>query len=153
MNPILRNIIALILGLAVGMVVNMSLVNMGYSLTPIPGFDPNDPESMANLSEVYKNLDFKFYVFPFLAHALGTLVGAFVAALTAAKHKMKFAIAIGCFFLLGGIMVNYMICGPIWFIALDIIVAYMPMAWIGGEIALRFSKEDHNNDFSDEVIA
>tara|TARA_B110000046_G_C12990002_1_gene397415 strand:- start:686 stop:859 length:174 start_codon:yes stop_codon:yes gene_type:complete len=50
--------------------------------------------------EVYKNLDFKFYVFPFLAHALGTLVGAFVAALTAATHKMKFAIAIGCFFYL-----------------------------------------------------
>ena len=140
MNPILRNIIAVILGLVVGMFVNMSLINVGYSVTPVPGFDPNEPEAMENLSTIYKNLDFKFYVFPFLAHAVGTLVGAIVAGLIAATHKMKFAIAIGCFFLLGGIMVNYMIAGPVWFIAADVILAYIPMGWLGGKIALKFKK-------------
>jgi hypothetical protein len=141
MNPILRNILAVIVGLVVGMFVNMSLVNMGYNVTPIPGFDPNDPEDMANLATVYKNLDFKFYVFPFLAHAIGTLAGALVAGLIAATHKMKFAIAIGCFFLIGGIMINYMIAGPIWFIAADLILAYIPMGWLGGKIAVKFGKQ------------
>ena len=149
MNPILRNIIAVILGLAVGMVVNMSLVNAGHNMYPVPGLDPNDMESMA---AIFPTLEFKYFIFPFLAHALGTFVGALVAAFIAASHKMKFAIAIGCFFLLGGIMVNYLIRGPIWFIALDIIVAYIPMAWIGGKIALKFSKGDNQNDFSDEIV-
>lgn len=151
MNPILRNIIAVVLGLIVGMFVNMSLVNMGYSLTPIPGFDPNDPEAMENLSIVYKNLDFKFYVFPFLAHAIGTLAGALVAGLIAATHKMKFAITIGCFFLVGGIMINYMIAGPVWFIAADLIIAYIPMGWLGGKMALKFAKNSSLNDIVDEI--
>ena len=38
-----------------------------------------------------------------LAHALGTFAGAFLAALIAANHKMKFAPGIGVFFLMGGI--------------------------------------------------
>ncbi|MFT5819965.1 MAG: hypothetical protein ACI8ZM_001190 [Crocinitomix sp.] len=141
MNPIIRNILAVILGLGIGGFVNMSLINVGYSVTPIPGFDPTDPEAMETLATVYKNLDFKFYVFPFLAHAVGTLVGAIVAGLIAANHKMKFATAIGCVFLLGGIMVNFMIAGPVWFIAADIILAYIPMGWLGGKIALKFMKD------------
>ncbi|MDB4537528.1 efflux RND transporter permease subunit [Akkermansiaceae bacterium] len=34
---------------------------------------------------------------------------------------------------IGGILVG----GPVWFIALDLIVAYLPMAFIGGHLASR----------------
>ncbi len=73
-------------------------------------------------------------MFPFLAHAIGTLVGAFIAALIAVNHKMKFALAIGIFFLIGGIINVMMLPSPIWFAILDIVGAYIPMAWIGGNL-------------------
>ena len=50
---------------------------------------------------------------------------------------MKFAFVIGGLFLLGGIMVNYMLPGPLLFTFVDIIFAYIPMAWIGGKLAER----------------
>ena len=60
-------------------------------------------------------LDFQYFIFPFLAHAIGTLVGAFIAGYIAATHKMKFSLGIGVLFLLGGITINYMLPGPVWF--------------------------------------
>jgi hypothetical protein len=68
------------------------------------------------------------------------MAGALIAGSIAANHKMKFALSIGGLFLLGGIIVSFMIPAPVWFTATDIIIAYIPMAWIGGKIALRYSK-------------
>jgi hypothetical protein len=50
---------------------------------------------------------------------------------------MKFALGIGVLFLLGGIMVNTMLPAPTGFIASDLLLAYLPMAWLGGKIAAR----------------
>ena len=50
---------------------------------------------------------------------------------------MKFSLGIGVLFLIGGITVNYMLPGPIWFAIVDIVLAYIPMAWIGGKIVAR----------------
>jgi hypothetical protein len=76
----------------------------------------------------------KHFIFPFLAHALGTLVGAIVAALIAATHKMKFALAIGLFFIIGGIINVLTLPSPQWFTIVDLVGAYIPMGWIGGKI-------------------
>jgi len=67
-----------------------------------------------------------------LAHAIGTLVGAYIAARIAATHKFKFALGIGAAFLIGGIINVINLPAPTWFSALDLIVAYIPMAWLGG---------------------
>ena len=134
MNLIIRNSLAVVAGWAVGSIVNMSLVKMGHNLFPIAGVDSSDMEALA---VVMPTLEAKYFIFPFLAHALGTLVGAIVAGLIAAGHKMRFSLAIGVLFLLGGIMVNYMLPGPKWFAISDILLAYIPMAWIGGKIALK----------------
>ena len=139
MNPIIRNILAVIAGWLGGSIVNMGLVRLGHNLLPIVGVDPND---MSEYAAVMPTLEFEYFIFPFLAHALGTLVGATIAALIAEKHKMKFALGIGGLFLIGGIMVNYMLPGPLWFTVVDIALAYIPMAWIGGTIALKFSNEN-----------
>jgi hypothetical protein len=72
------------------------------------------------------------FVFPFLAHALGTLSGAFVAAKLAASHHMKFAIGIGVAFLIGGVAAASMFGGPVWFKAVDLLLAYIPMGLVGG---------------------
>ena len=138
MKPLFRNIIAVIAGWLIGSAVNMSFITLGHSIYPIEGLDPNDMEAFA---QVMPTLEPKYFIFPFIAHALGTLVGAIIAALIAENHKMKFALAIGVLFLLGGIAVNIMLPGPLWFTVLDIVVAYIPMAFIGGKIALSLTKK------------
>ena len=134
---ILRNILAVILGWGIGSAVNMGLITAGHSVYPLEGVDPNDMEALA---AAMPDASFEHFIFPFLAHALGTLIGALVAVLIAATHKMKFAYAIGGLFLLGGIMVTFMIPAPTWFIVVDIAFAYIPMAWIGGKIGMSFVK-------------
>jgi len=134
MSPTLRNILAVILGWLGGSLVNMGIVQVGNSVMPIPGVDTNDLNALA---EALPSLDFKYFIFPFLAHALGTLIGATIAYRIAATHKMKFAWAIGGLFLIGGIVVNYMLPGPTWFAVADIVFAYLPMAWLGGNIAMK----------------
>jgi len=117
------------------MIVNMSLVMMNGSVIPLPeGVDVTSSESLKASMHLFEA---KHFIFPFLAHALGTLAGAWLAAKLATNHKMKFAYGIGVFFLLGGIANIWMIGGPVWFNALDIVVAYIPMAWLGGQLALK----------------
>jgi len=137
MKPIIRNILAVIAGWLGGSIINMGLIKIGHKIIPIEGIDPN---SMTELAAVMPTLEIKYFVFPFLAHALGTLTGAIIAGLIAMSYKMKFSLAIGVLFLLGGIMVNYMLPGPAWFAATDILIAYIPMAWLGGKIAIKYSR-------------
>jgi len=136
MNPMFKNVLAVIAGWVGGSVINMGLIQTGHKLLPIEGVDPNDMDALV---AVMASLEFEYFIFPFLAHALGTLAGAVIAGLIAASHKMKFSLSIGGLFLLGGIMVNYMLPGPTWFAVTDILIAYIPMAWIGGKIALKIS--------------
>ena len=97
MKRILQNTLAVFVGLIIGSAVNMGLVWIGGLLIPNPpGIDTAD---MTNLQENIKLLPPQNFVFPFLAHALGTLSGAALAARIAASHPMTFAILIAFFFL------------------------------------------------------
>ncbi len=133
MNPIARNILAAIVGFVIGSVVNLGLVTFGMSVIPLP--DGTDVSTMEALRESMKLLAPVNFIFPLLAHALGTLTGAFIAARLAASHQMKFAIAIGVIFLIGGIAMILNCGGPVWFIASDLLLAYIPMACLGGFLA------------------
>ena len=137
MNPILRNILAVILGLVVGSVVNMGLIMISGSVIPPP--EGADVTTMEGLIESMHRFEPKHFIFPFLAHALGTLVGACVAASIAATHKMKFALAIGVFFLIGGIVNVFLLPSPTWFAIVDLVGAYIPMAFIGGKIGKKLT--------------
>ena len=135
MSPILKNIIAVVVGIVVGSIVNMAIISISGSIIPPPdGADVTTMEGLKNSMHLFEP---KNFVFPFLAHALGTLVGAFLVAKIAASHKMKFAYAIGFFFLLGGITNVFLLPSPIWFTLLDLIGAYLPMAFIGGKLATK----------------
>jgi hypothetical protein len=133
MNPIIRNILAVIAGLIAGGVVNIELVNLGPILVPMPaGADVTTIEGLKASMHLMKPINF---LMPFLAHALGTLAGAYLAALIASGHKMKFALGIGFFFLAGGITGVIMYPSPMWFNVLDLVVAYLPMAYLAGRLA------------------
>jgi len=135
MPTILRNILSVIFGLVAGSVVNMSLVVLGPSvIPPPPGVDLTTAEGLAKGMPL---LEAKHFVFPFLAHALGTLAGALAAFLVAGSRSTVFAFAVGGFFLAGGIAAAFMIPAPAWFIGLDLVAAYIPMAWLGTVIGRR----------------
>ncbi|WP_040555273.1 hypothetical protein [Rheinheimera sp. A13L] len=129
MLTLLRNLLAILVGVVAGAAVNMLLVSISPMLIPPPaGVDVNNAESLSLGIHLFEP---QHFIMPFLAHALGTLVGALVAYLIAASHKNRFAYVIGVFFLCGGIAASYMIPAPVWFISLDLLLAYLPMAWLG----------------------
>ena len=63
MNPLIRNIIAVVIGWLIGSVINMGLITIGHGFYPIPGIDPNDMEALAaimpTLVKSYKNFQVK----------------------------------------------------------------------------------------------
>jgi len=131
--PILRNALAVVLGLLVGGVVNMSLVMLGPNVfPPPPGVDVTRAEGLAASIHLFEP---RHFVFPFLAHALGTLVGAFVAFRLAVSRRWALAWVVGAVGLAGGIGAVRMIPAPTWFAVLDLVAAYLPMAWLGGRLA------------------
>lgn len=135
MATILRNALALIIGAMVGGSVNMGLILLGSSVVPAPlGVDVTDTESVRAGMHLFEA---KHFVFPFLAHAFGTLVGAICAFLIAATHRVAIGYVIGALFLAGGIAAAFMIPAPTWFVVVDLVVAYLPMAYIGTRIGGR----------------
>ena len=138
MKTILRNILAVIIGLAVGGGVNMALITVGPHVIPPPA--GVDVANVQSLSASMHLLGPQHFVFPFLAHALGTLAGAMVCFLIAASYRSLLTYAIGAVSLAGGIAAAFMFPAPIWFIILDLVVAYIPMAWIATHLGRRIKR-------------
>jgi len=132
MNPIVKNILAVVAGIVVGSIVNMGIVMISGSIIPPP--EGGDITTMEGLKATIHLFEPKHFLFPFLAHALGTLVGAVVAAKIAATRKMLMALIIGLSFFIGGAVNISMLGGPVWFNVLDLIVAYIPMAYLGWKL-------------------
>lgn len=129
---ILRVILAIVAGVVIGGVVNMALVMLGSAIVPAPeGVDPASMESVAASAHLYQP---KHFLFPFLAHAIGTLAGATAAHLIAARYRDTVAWIIAGLFFAGGVAAATMIPAPVWFIASDLVLAYFPMALIATKI-------------------
>lgn len=135
MNPIVRNILAVVVGALVGGALNMVIIMISGSIIPPPeGVDMTTAEG---LSAGMSLMEPKHFLMPFLAHALGTLLGSFLAAKISTKHHMRYAFGIGGWNLFGGIMAATMIPAPLWFILVDLILAYIPMAYLAGKLATK----------------
>lgn len=128
----IRNIIGIIVGIVAGSIVNMAFIGVGPSVIPLP--PGADNSSMEALTATIHLFEPKHYIFPFLAHAFGSLVGTFVAILIAVSHKWRIAVGLAAFFLLGGIAAVIMIPAPLWFDAVDLTFAYIPMALLGAKL-------------------
>ncbi len=135
MKPIVRNILAPVAGIIVGSVVNMGIVTISGSVIPPP--EGADVTTMEGLKESLHLFQPRHFIMPFLAHAIGTLAGASLAALIAATHKMTFALAIGIFFLIGGIANTFMLPSPTWFTIVDLVGAYIPMGYLAGALVIK----------------
>ena len=135
MSPILQNTLTIFGGLILGSSVNIGLILLGGEIVPPPtGVDVTSMEELAKSMHLF---ELKHFLFPFLAHALGTLSGAAIAVKIATSHKLKIALFIGVLFLAGGITNVLILPSPMWFDILDLTVAYIPMGYIGYRIVIR----------------
>ena len=130
----IRNILALIAGLFVGMSVNMALVMLNaHVLFPMPpGTDWNNPEL---LSAYIATLPFAAFVVVLLAHLGQSFVGGFVAARFCASRPMVLAMIVGVLSLAGGIMNMMSLDHPKWM--LIELPLYLVVAWLAGRMEER----------------
>lgn len=133
MNTIFKMVLAVIAGLFVGGLVNYGLITLSpMVISPPEGVDVTDVESLKDNMYLFQP---KNFIFPFLAHALGTLVGAFTTAKIAGVKQINLGLIIGAVFLLGGISMVMSVPSPTWFNVLDLVGAYFPMGWLGAKLA------------------
>jgi hypothetical protein len=138
MKTMVRNVLAVLVGLLLGGLVNMTIITIGPQvIPPPPGVDTTTTEGLKASMHL---LQPKHYIFPFLAHAVGTLVGAVLAYLIAGSKRSAFAHVIGAVSLAGGIAATFMFSAPTWFVVLDLGVAYIPMARLGIFIGQRITR-------------
>ncbi len=129
MNTTVRNVILFIAAILIGSMVNMGIITLGPSIIPYPeGVDLSTPEAYNNSISLLQPIHF---IIPFLAHAFGTLVGASILGKFAGSHWKQLCLGIGVFFLIGGIVAVTMIKAPMWFSAMDLLLAYIPMGYFG----------------------
>ena len=122
----------------------MGIIMISGAVIPPPaGADVTSMEGLKTNMHLFQP---KHFIFPFLAHALGTLAGAMVAAYIAMTHRMRAALLVGLFFLIGGIANVIMLPSPLWFSIVDLIGAYFPMAELGGVLVTKevaFKKQSY----------
>ena len=126
MKKILTNIGIIILGIIIGMILNMGLIILGGIIfTPTANIEPMNAI----------NWDLKYFIFPFLAHSVGTLSGSFLVSKLSRNSNIIFPLIVGLYFLSGGIYMVTILPAPMWFVFLDLIVCYIPMSLIGWRIS------------------
>jgi hypothetical protein len=133
MNPTLKNILAVIVGLIVGGIVNMAIVLMSSSIIAPPA--GANLTTMEGIKAALPLFEPKHFLMPFLAHAIGTLIGAMVTAKMAKTRKLQLALLIGLCYFVGGVE-NFreLPNSPTWFMVVDLLLAYIPMGYLGGKL-------------------
>ncbi len=113
----------------------MAIIMASSSIIPPPeGADVTTMEGLKTSMHLFAP---KNFIMPFLAHAIGTFVGALAASAIAATHKMKYALGISVWFLIGGFISVLMLPSPVWFTILDLAGAYLPMGYLAGKLTTR----------------
>ena len=134
MNPIIKNILITVCAVFVGALVNMALVITGGSVVPSPpGVDLTTAEGLAAGMPLMQP---QHFLFPFLAHAAGSFVGAWIVARFAASGQLLLSMIVCGLFFLGGLQMVMELPSPLWFNLSDLVLAYFPM----GLMAYKFGK-------------
>jgi hypothetical protein len=144
---ILKRLAIVFFSIAIGGMVNMFFITISSKvIAPPVGTNLTTEQGLKDAMHLMQP---KHFVMPFLAHAIGTLVAAFL--ITASMHlllkksNLLLSLLPGLCFLAGGIMMVKMLPSPIWFTITDLVLAYIPMAYLGYVLGNKFfSKSNHN---------
>jgi hypothetical protein len=138
MLTILKNAAISILCLFLGGGLNMLLIMIsGFIIPPPPG---SDLTTMEGLLVAMPKMGPEHFIFPFLAHAAGTWLSAYLVTKFIPGRGMVTPMIFGALFFIGGYMSVMELPSPMWFNILDLGVAYFPMALLGYKMA--FKKDD-----------
>jgi hypothetical protein len=130
----IRNILAVVAGLAVGMAFNMAIIMANsHVLFPMPaGLDMADPDQM---NAYVATLPFAAFLVVLVAHLGQSFFGGWTAARLAGSQPLSLAMIVGVLSLVGGITNMMTIRGPTWmYIELPL---YLAVAWAAGKLELR----------------
>ena len=131
MRPFLKSGLAVLAGIFIGGIANFGIIILSSSIIPPPdGVDVSNIESIKANIHLYKPIHF---LFPFLAHSLGTFSGAVLAIKISKQTKIAYMVAL--VFLYGGISMVTQVPSPMWFTVLDLGLAYIPMAWLATKMS------------------
>ena len=130
MHPYLKSGLAVLAGIFVGGIVNFGIILSSSIIPPPDGVDVSNIESIKANIHLYKPIHF---LFPFLAHSLGTFSGAVLAIKISKQTKIAYMVAL--VFLYGGISMVTQVPSPTWFTVLDLGLAYIPMAWLATKMS------------------
>lgn len=134
----IRKILAVVIGLIAGSVVNMAIVMASHVLFPLPeGIDPNDMEAFKAHVEA-NGMETGALIMVLLAHSGGSLVSGFVCGLIARRAWYAAAIGMGILWLCGGAYMLTQLPSPIWFAVTDIVL-YVPAAMLGVKLGARLA--------------
>lgn len=112
----MRVVLATIIGLIVGNVVNMGILSLFIPVEVMPGADEN--AAFLKAMESFTTVD---YLIPLAAHGFGLLSGLLVARLICKTSNIPIYI-VGILHLIGTIIVQFMIPAPVWFHIVDVIL-------------------------------
>jgi len=131
----MKSVFIFIVSIVLGAAFNSLILTIGMELIPPPeGYDMNNAEDLA---KAMSEMESKHYLFPFLSHALGTLIGVIFYTYFAKAKRLFFPLLIAGLFFAGGFYMVMILPSPLWFDSIDLILAYFPMAILGFNISKR----------------
>ena len=108
-----RNVLSVVLGLIVGMAVNMGLITLNSSvLYPMP--EGVTFEDTAGFQAYLDTLPTPAFLMVMAAHLGQALVGGWVAARLSASAPVRLALIVGAITLAGGVQMLLTVKGPVW---------------------------------------
>ena len=138
----LRNIGVWVVGICLGSALNGLIVNGGGRVIPLPG----GGKTLDDLVAAAPFMMPEHFLFPWLAHALGTVFASFVITWgVKARQPLHWGISAGVLFLSGGIWMASQVPAPGWFLVADLGVAYLPMAGLGAYWAQILRRQSGNS--------
>ncbi|MBM3919194.1 MAG: hypothetical protein FJ344_06815 [Sphingomonadales bacterium] len=105
---ILRHLVAVVVALLSGMLVNGGLVSLGHRLIPLPGGLSGDTPKA--LSAAISLMGAEHFLFPWLAHAGGNFVSALLVTLISQNRSFWLPTLFGVLFLAGGTYIWRLFC-------------------------------------------
>jgi hypothetical protein len=129
---VIRNALAVVVGLATGVLLIMGVQKIGHTIYPPPaGLDFNDAEAARTY---ISQLPLPALLFPIVSYFLGTLFGGFVACTVGTARPGALAGIIGLILLAFTIANLILIPHPLWFSLLAIGVV-LAGTWLAIQVA------------------
>jgi hypothetical protein len=132
MNPLFRNILVIIVAMAVGMLAMMLGHQVSNAILPPPeGMDVSNMESF--VANAHK-LTTGHWLLAWMSHALGPLVSGFIIAKFVVTHHRQLLWIAAIAWTIAGVLNLMAIPHPMWFKIADFIM-YVPMTFVGAKLA------------------